>query len=176
MKAVIALAALALMTAPAIAMAASAMDVKSAEFADGATLATAQVYGQCGGNNVSPSLAWSGAPAATKSFAVTLFDPDARDTGWWHWIAFDIPVSTTSLPKGGPLPADAVQGTNDFGDKIYDGACPPAGSGVHHYQFTVWAMDAAKLPFDTTVDGGVINSFLKQHSLAHATITPVLQR
>ncbi|HEY1836554.1 MAG TPA: YbhB/YbcL family Raf kinase inhibitor-like protein [Rhizomicrobium sp.] len=153
-----------------------AMEVKSGEFTDGATLGNAQVYVKCGGGDVSPSLSWSGAPAATKSFAVTLFDPDARDMGWWHWIVFDIPGSTTSLPKGGPLPADAVQGTNDFGNKIYSGACPPAGSGVHHYQFTVWAMDSTKLPFDSTVDGGVLGSYLKQHSLAHAAITPVLQR
>jgi hypothetical protein len=159
------------MTVPAL-----AMDVKSSDFTDGSTLAIAQVYGKCGGGNISPSLSWSDVPAGTKSFAVTLFDPDARDTGWWHWIAFDIPVSTTSLAKGGPLPADAVEGTNDFGDKGYSGACPPAGSGVHHYQFTVWALSVGKLPFDTTVDGGVINSFLKEHSVGHATITPVLQR
>jgi hypothetical protein len=160
-----------LMTAPAI-----AMDVKSAEFTDGTTLATAQVYGKCGGGNISPSLTWSGAPAGTKGFAVTLFDPDAGDLGWWHWIVFDIPAGTASLPKGGPMPADAVQGTNDFNEVGYSGACPPAGSGVHHYEFTVWALDVMKPPFDATVDGGVIRSFLKQHALGQARITPVYQR
>jgi Raf kinase inhibitor-like YbhB/YbcL family protein len=173
MKAAITLAALALMAMAAPVM---AMEVKSGEFADGATLATAHVYGKCGGGNISPSLSWSDPPAGTKSYVVTAFDPDARDTGWWHWIVFDIPASTTSLAKGGPMPADAVQGTNDFGDAGYSGACPPPGSGVHHYQFTVWAMDVMKPPFDATVDGGVMNDFLKEHALGHATITPVLQR
>jgi Raf kinase inhibitor-like YbhB/YbcL family protein len=154
----------------------AAMTVTSSNFTDGATLAMAQVYGQCGGSNISPALSWTGAPAATKSYVVTLFDPDAGDRGWWHWIVFDIPASATSAAQGGPMPASAVQATNDFGNRGYGGPCPPAGSGVHHYQFTVWAMDVNGLPFDETADGGVFKDFLQQHSLDHATITPVLQR
>jgi Raf kinase inhibitor-like YbhB/YbcL family protein len=171
MKAGIAIAALMFMATPAFA----AMTVTSSNFTDGATLAQAQLYGQCGGSNISPALSWSGAPAATKSFVITLFDPDSDQRGWWHWIVFNIPASTTAVPQGGPVPADAVQATNDFGNKGYSGACPPPGSGVHHYQFTVWAMDVNGLPFDETADGGVFKDFLQQHGLDHATITPVLQ-
>lgn len=172
MKAGLAIAALMLAATPAMA----AMTVTSTTFTDGATLAQAQVYGQCGGGNVSPALAWSGAPAATKSYVITLFDPDAGDRGWWHWIVFDIPATATSVPQGGPMPRDSVQATNDFGNRGYSGACPPTGSGVHHYQFTVWAMDVNGLPFDQTADGGVFKDFLQQHSLDHAVIAPVLQR
>jgi phosphatidylethanolamine-binding protein (PEBP) family uncharacterized protein len=79
---------------------ANAMDLRSVEMAQGASLAIEQVYGECGGKNISPSLAWSGAPATTKSFAVTVFDPDAHGSGWWHWIVFDIAGSANALPKG----------------------------------------------------------------------------
>jgi hypothetical protein len=164
--------ALMLMATPA----AAAMTVSSTNFTDGATVAQAQVYGQCGGGNISPALSWSGASDKTKSYVVTLFDPDAGDRGWWHWIVFDIPASIHSLPQGGPVPENAIEATNDFENKGYSGPCPPAGSGVHHYQFTVWAMDVNGLPFDATADGGVFKDFLTQHSVDHATITPVLQR
>lgn len=174
MKAGLVIAALMLAATPAWA----AMTVTSTNFTDGATLAQAQVYnqGQCNGGNISPALSWSGAPAATKSFVITLYDPEDGDRGWWHWVVFDIPASVTSVPQGGPMPRGATQATNDFGNKGYGGACPPAGSGVHHYQFTVWAIDVNGLPFDETADGGVFKDFLKIHALDHATITPLLQR
>jgi Raf kinase inhibitor-like YbhB/YbcL family protein len=157
-----------------------AMDVTSTDMADGAAVSLAHVYGQCGGANVSPALSWSGAPSGTRSFAVTTFDPDAHGKGWWHWIAFDIPASTNALPpgagRGSGLPAGAVQGNNDFGEAGYDGPCPPEGSGLHHYQFTVWALADEKLPFNPGTYGAVVEDYLKKHALAHAAITPVLQR
>jgi Raf kinase inhibitor-like YbhB/YbcL family protein len=164
------------LTAPAL-----AMDVKSHDMAEGALLSTQQVYTDCNGDNVSPGLAWSGAPAGAKSFAVTLYDPDAHPNGWWHWIVFDIPASATSLVRGAggdpsQLPAGAVQGQNDFSASSYGGACPPPGSGVHHYQFTVWALDTASLPFDTNVTGNTIGPWLKKHALGQAVLTPVYQR
>lgn len=172
MKAGLAIAALMLAATPAWA----AMTVTSTNFTDGSAVAQAQVYGQCGGSNVSPALAWSGAPAGTKSYVITLYDPDGGDRGWYHWLVFNIPGATKSVPQGGPMPADAVQATNDFGNKGYGGPCPPTGSGLHHYEFTVWAIDVNGLPFDETADGAVFKDFLKVHALDHATITPTLQR
>lgn len=158
---------------------ANAMEVTSAEMANGASLAPAQVYSKCGGDNVSPSLAWSGAPATAKSFAVTAFDPDAHGTGWWHWIAFNIPANVHTLAKGagaGGMPQGSTQGENDFGDTAYDGACPPPGSGLHHYHFTIWAFDTPTIPFDASATGAKIGPYLEAHAIARAEIVPMLQR
>jgi Raf kinase inhibitor-like YbhB/YbcL family protein len=154
-----------------------AMDVSSTDVAQGASLALAQVYAQCGGTNVAPALAWTGAPPAAKSFAVTLFDPDGHGgQGWWHWVAYDIPAGTTALPRGGALPAGAQAGRNDFGHKEFDGACPPQGSGMHHYQFTVWAMPTPTLTVDPGATGEAIAPYLKAHALASAMLTAVYER
>lgn len=99
--------------------------VSSTDIAPGQTLAPAQVFQGfgCTGGNLAPQLSWHGAPAGTKSYAVTLYDPDApTGSGWWHWSVFNLPASTTSLPGGataGTLPAGAMQGRNDFGDSAY---------------------------------------------------------
>ena len=82
--------------------AAQNMSLKSAEVSDGGTIKdeqVANVFG-CKGGNISPSLSWSGAPSGTKSFAINVYDPDApTGSGFWHWVVFNIPVSTTSIPK-----------------------------------------------------------------------------
>lgn len=172
-----AIAALALGGALGAAGPASAMELTSPDVAQGASLALTQVYAQCGGGNVAPALAWTGAPPAAKSFAVTLFDPDAQGSqGWWHWIAYDIPAGTSALPRGGALPAGAENGRNDFGHKRFDGACPPNGSGAHHYQFTVWAMPTATLGVDADATGEAIEPYLKAHALASATLTAMYER
>ena len=96
----------------------------STDITDGGTIANAQVFNEfgCKGGNVSPALAWSGAPAGTKSFALLMHDPDApTGSGWWHWIVYNIPAGTSSLPAGagdpkkGLMPAGAVQGRTDYG-------------------------------------------------------------
>ncbi|MGD0143360.1 MAG: YbhB/YbcL family Raf kinase inhibitor-like protein [Rhizomicrobium sp.] len=155
---------------------ANAMELRSAEMAEGASLSIEQVYGKCGGKNVSPSLAWSGVPTGTQSFALTVFDPDADGAGWWHWVVFDIPATAVGLAKGAALPTGAVEGENDFGDNAYDGACPPAGSGLHHYQFTLWALGTPTIPFDATATGQKIGPWLESHAVAKAQLVPVLQR
>lgn len=98
----------------------------------------------CDGGNVSPAVAWSGAPAATKSFAVVVDDPDARN--FTHWLIFDIPASATSMPEGvraGSVPKGAAEAANDFGATGYGGPCPP--SGTHRYSHRVYALDVASL-------------------------------
>jgi Raf kinase inhibitor-like YbhB/YbcL family protein len=160
---------------------AHAMELHSIEMAQGASLSTEQVHSKCGGKNISPPLAWSAAPAATRSFALTVFDPDAHGNGWWHWVVFDIPASANALTKGAgsggaQLPAGTVQGENDFGDQAYGGACPPPGSGLHHYEFTLWALDTVAIPFDATVTGEKIGPWLQSHAIARTQIVPVLER
>ena len=151
------------------------MDLSSPDVAPGATLPIAQVYSRCGGRNVAPALKWSGAPTGTKSFVITMYDPDAHG-GWWHWIAYAIPPNTTGLPSGGVLPPGARTGTNDFGAREYDGACPPDGSGPHHYQITVWAVKESTVPVEGADEGRMIGAYLSHYALAHATLTAIYER
>jgi hypothetical protein len=155
--------------------AAAAMQLTSADFAEGGRLAIAQVSDRCGGHNQSPALAWSGAPAATRSFALTLFDPDARaGRGFWHWLVFGLPAGTQALPAGAGsgtgLPAGTVQGQNDVGESAYGGPCPPEGSGPHHYEFSLYALDSASAPLGPQAKGGDAAAYFKAHALASAKL------
>ncbi len=98
------------------------------------------------GEDVPPPLAWSSAPAATKSFALICDDPDApREEPWVHWVLYAIPAGTNALPEGGG--GIGVEGANSWPDRTgYNGPLPPRGHGVHHYHFKVYALDAAPDP------------------------------
>jgi Raf kinase inhibitor-like YbhB/YbcL family protein len=178
--------ALVLGTAVAFAFAAAAATPALAEFMlastdvkAGAPMAMAQVfdgYG-CTGKNISPALSWSGEPAGTQSFAITIFDPDApTGSGWWHWTVFNIPASVHSLPAGAgtdsshDLPAGASQGRNDFGFSYYGGPCPPAGAHAHHYEITVYALKVATLPLDASASGAKVGFAVNANTLASAKI------
>ena len=157
------------------------MTLTSTEVADGATIKDAQaanVFG-CKGGNISPSLSWSGAPSDTKSFAITVYDPDApTGSGFWHWVVFNIPASTTSVPlnagdvKKKLMPKGAIQSRTDFGTDGYGGPCPPQGDKPHHYTLTVYAVDEDKLQFakDDNVSAAVVGFELHFHSKAKATL------
>ena len=129
----------------------------------------------CSGQNRSPVLQWSGAPLEAKSFAVTVYDPDApTGSGWWHWQVVNLPASVRELPRNASadgLPAGAVQTRTDFGKPGYGGACPPPGHGKHRYQFTVWALDVASLPLDGEASGALTGYMLRQHALGQAQLS-----
>jgi Raf kinase inhibitor-like YbhB/YbcL family protein len=132
----------------------------------------------CTGQNVSPALVWSDPPAGTRSFAVTLYDPDApTGTGWWHWVIYDIPAGLGALSAGagaadgGQLPAGARQTSNDFGAPGYGGPCPPAGDKPHRYVFTLYALDVAKLDAGPALGSAEIAARLKDRALATASFT-----
>jgi Raf kinase inhibitor-like YbhB/YbcL family protein len=153
----------------------------SPDIAQNRTLDTRQVFKGfgCDGGNTSPALAWSNAPAGTKSFAITVYDPDApTGSGWWHWTVVNLPATTTALPAGvgKNLPAGAVQGRSDFGSAEFGGACPPVGDKPHRYQFTVWALKADKLPLDDQASGALVGYMLNANVLAKATITALYGR
>lgn len=164
------------------------MTLSSQDLREGATLANAQLldrYG-CAGANASPELAWSGAPPETKSFAILAFDPDApTESGWWHWVVFDIPAEATRVPANASrdrtLPAGAIEGRNDFGTNGYGGGCPPAGGGDHRYRFTVYALRVADLgaagfPIDANAPAAMVSFAVHATALAHATIEVHYQR
>lgn len=146
---------------------------------EGDTLPAASVYHgyNCTGANISPDLAWSGAPKATKSFALTMFDPDAPvNGGWWHWTVFDIPAGASGLKENaggarGRLPAGAIQGKTSFGSSAYGGPCPPPGP-AHHYVFTLYALDVAKVDrAGASTTGPDLLKLIEKHTLARATLT-----
>jgi Raf kinase inhibitor-like YbhB/YbcL family protein len=107
------------------------------------------------GNNLSPPLFWSNAPADTQGFVLIMDDPDAPAGTWDHWIVYDIPAGTTSIAEdagasgGGNLPAGAKPGTNSWGNNYYQGPSPP--SGTHRYYFKLYALSVSQLnPSDTS--------------------------
>jgi Raf kinase inhibitor-like YbhB/YbcL family protein len=163
------------------------LTLTSPDIKEGATIANEQVFKGfgCTGNNISPALSWSGAPAATKSFAVSIYDPDApTGSGFWHWVVFNIPANVTSLPKGAgdakkkQTPKGAIQSRTDFGSDGYGGPCPPSGDKPHHYQITVFAVDVDKLPDakDHNASAALVGFDLHFHTLAKSTVTGVYGR
>ena len=173
--AILGMAAATIAVAPAFA---DGLTVTSAAFKDGGTIPMAQICDRYHGGDHSPALSWSGEPADTKSFAITMFDPDApTGSGFWHWTMFNIPASAHSLPEGAgdadakSLPAGAGQGRGDAGMSHYHGPCPPVGDTPHHYQITVFAVKVDKLKLDAESSGAVVGFNLHFNTLAKAMVT-----
>ena len=157
----------------------------SPQMKDGGTLAGEQVLNgfDCSGANVSPALQWSYAPSGTKSFAVTVFDPDApTGSGWWHWVIFNIPATATGLAKdaGNPalnlVPAGSIQSRTDFGKPGYGGACPPAGDKPHRYIFKIYALKTDKLPLDSDASAAMVGFFLNANKIESTSLTAMYGR
>jgi Raf kinase inhibitor-like YbhB/YbcL family protein len=133
----------------------------------------------CNGQNVSPKLTWKNPPKGTKSFAVTVYDPDApTGSGWWHWVVFDIPKSTRELQEGfgNKMHKGIIQSMTDFGTKGFGGACPPVGDKMHKYEFTVYALDVEKLGLKEDAGRAVVGYYLNGHTLGKATVSMYYQR
>jgi len=156
-----------------------AFTMTSPDFNDGDRLPPAQVFNGMGhsGGNASPVLQWDGAPEGTKSYVVTLYDPDApTGSGWWHWVVVDIPADVTSLPAGAgsadgkSLPGAAYQTRTDFGPPGYGGAAPPPGK-PHRYIFTVHALKTDKLDVNPDVSPAYVGFNVHFNSLGSASLT-----
>lgn len=146
-----------------------AFAISSPGMADGGTLDSSHAASanQCGGGNVSPALQWRNVPAGTKSFAVTIFDPDgAKGLGIVHWVQYGIAPSTTALTAGGAMAPGSVAGTNRTGGPGYYGPCPPVGEVPHHYLAQIYALDLPPdaLPAGLTRDA--LLAAMKGHVLA----------
>lgn len=159
--------------------------VTSSDVRAGATFNSKQVFSGmgCTGNNISPALTWTGAPAGTKSFAVTIYDPDApTGSGWWHWMVYNIPATVTSLPtgagnvSGNQLPKGAVQGPTDFGIKAYGGPCPPAGDKAHHYIITVFALKVPSLDIPASASSANVGYVIRANTIGTAKMTALYKR
>jgi Raf kinase inhibitor-like YbhB/YbcL family protein len=148
--------------------------ITSTDFNDGDEMPES-MRGDGNGQNRSPQLSWSGYPAETKSFAVTMFDADApTPSGFWHWAVIDIPAASPELPAGAgsedgaALPSPAVQMPNDTRAKSYRGAAPP--SGTHRYFIAVHALDVDALEIDSEATPALLSFTMLGHTLARAVV------
>ena len=154
--------------------------------ADGFTLKSSDLGGQltkvqefngfgCNGQNISPSLTWENAPKGTKSFAITVYDPDApTGSGWWHWQVVNIPVDTTTIVTNASaknaLPKGALEIINDYGTVGFGGACPPKGDKAHQYIVTVHALDVDKLSVEAGTNAPIVGYQINAHTIAKASL------
>ncbi|MCG3696533.1 YbhB/YbcL family Raf kinase inhibitor-like protein [Aliarcobacter butzleri] len=133
----------------------------------------------CSGENISPQLSWENAPKGTKSFAITVYDPDApTGSGWWHWVVFDIPSNKTTLASGfgNSDSKEAIQSITDYGKTGFGGACPPVGDKAHRYIFTVHALDIETLGLDKNTNAATVGYYINSHSIAKASIISYYNR
>jgi Raf kinase inhibitor-like YbhB/YbcL family protein len=168
------------------------LTVTSQDLVDGGGLPRAQTSAYFGldGQDLSPQVSWTGAPEGTRSFAVTLIDPDARRAGGFcHWAVVNIPAEVDELPEGagsapdgmGPsgdeagLPVGSVELANDAGYTGFVGAAPPKGAGPHRYVLTVHALGVERLPATPRSTTGHVLKDVRAHELASASITAVFE-
>ncbi|MBE9560275.1 MAG: YbhB/YbcL family Raf kinase inhibitor-like protein [Proteobacteria bacterium] len=154
-------------------------------WAEGFYLTSSDVQGQiandqvfnsfgCSGKNISPQLSWSNAPAGTKSFAITAYDPDApTGSGWWHWVVFNIKSAVDHINTGDSgknMPKGSVESMTSYGSNGFGGACPPKGDKPHRYIFTVYALDTEKIEQNQDARPELIGFFINSHATAKASI------
>ena len=149
--------------------AAGSLQLSSSDFSSGGTIPARAMSADCGGANRSPELSWRGAPNSAKSFALTVYDPDAPIAGgYYHWVVYNLPASRHELGAGAKL-TPAQLGITTPGTQGYHGPCPPPGP-AHHYIFTLYALDLDHIaggPYTAPK----LEARLKGHILAQAALT-----
>jgi len=167
------------LTAPVLAQAAD-FRLSSPDIKAGGTIPKSFEFNGfgCAGDNKSPALKWSGAPAETKSFALTVYDPDApTGSGWWHWQVINIPADATELAAGAgvvnskALPKGAAQARADYGSNAWGGVCPPPGDKPHRYIFTLHALKVDKLDVPADATAALTGYMINANVLAKASFT-----
>jgi Raf kinase inhibitor-like YbhB/YbcL family protein len=164
---------------------ADTLKLSSQDIADGEFMAKAQEFKGfgCDGGDLSPQLEWSGVPKGTKSFAITAYDPDApTGSGWWHWQIVNIPLTVTEVATGAGstkkdlAPKGSMQITNDYGNRGFGGACPPAGHGIHHYRFTVHALSVEMIELPEGASGALAGYMINANTIESSTIESLYKR
>lgn len=135
----------------------------------------------CEGKNISPELHWSNPPKGTKSFALTVYDPDApTGSGWWHWLIINIPADTNKIIADASdkhaLPKGALETMTDYGFSGFGGACPPQGDKAHRYVFTIHALDVESLPVKAESNSALVGFMINKHSIQKASVISYYQK
>jgi len=137
----------------------------------------------CLGDNISPQISWQNAPKETKSFALTVYDPDApTGSGWWHWVVVNIPANYNELPKdfGAKnkfvIQDNIVQVRNDYGNFAFGGPCPPKGDKKHRYIFTIYALKTDKIVLDKNSSPALAGFMINHNTIAKASFTAFYSR
>lgn len=171
---------IALSCAIPLAASAATFTLESPDLPAGKPIPDAHVFNSfgCTGKNLSPALAWKNAPKETKSFALTVYDPDApTGSGWWHWLVINIPADAKELAQGagdpstGKAPAGALQTRTDYGKPGWGGPCPPVGDKPHRYIFTLHALKTDKLDLPQDASAAMVGYNVNGNSIAKASFT-----
>jgi Raf kinase inhibitor-like YbhB/YbcL family protein len=128
----------------------------------------------CQGAGTSPQLSWKNVPTDAKELALVVFDPDAPNGGFLHWVVFKIPVTATSFPEGS-IPAGARQATNGTGKATYQSMCPPTPGKVHHYQFTLTAL-SAPIDLPNGAQGSAVRGEIANKKIADGVLVGLYER
>jgi Raf kinase inhibitor-like YbhB/YbcL family protein len=155
-------------------VAAAAFTLTSSAFQNNANIPSKYTC-DAGMTNPSPALAWTDAPAGTKSFALIMHDPDAPLAGGFtHWVLFDIPPATKDLPEGFQAGSLGVSGNSGFRRQGYGGPCPP--TGAHHYHFMLSALDVATLGLQAGATKADVEKAMQGHVLGSTELVGIYQR
>lgn len=137
----------------------------------------------CTGENTSPELSWDNAPEGTKSFAITMYDPDApTGSGWWHWVVFDIPNDVNKIAEGAGditkklMPEGTIQSMTNYGAAGYGGPCPPEDHGIHQYIITIHALKVDKLGLDENTNPAIVGYYIWSNTIAKTSIITYYER
>lgn len=166
-------------TLVAAAGAAGAFELSSPDFPAGGKLPDSAVlagFGCTGGNRL-PALRWRDPPPGTRSFALSLYDQDApTGSGFWHWMAIDVPPDLRRIDAGPILPEGAAMARNDYGAQGYGGVCPPEGDPPHRYVFKITALDVAALQAPLDTSAALVGFLIHQHAIATTSVTATYGR
>jgi Raf kinase inhibitor-like YbhB/YbcL family protein len=153
--------------------------LESPEWHNGGTVPTRNLFNGsgCNGSNISPEFHWSGAPKGTRSFAITIYDPDAPvPGGWWHWVVFNIPSAASNLLAGAGdkgsnrLPPGSSQCNNDYGESGYGGPCPPPGT-THRYVVKIYALDVERIAAGAETAPSRVARLIQEHAIGSAQLS-----
>lgn len=150
------------------------MFIYSTAFSDGSKIPVAYIRPSAGGKNISPPISWSNLPDGTRSLALSVVDIHPVARNWVHWLVINIPEDCRGLQDGASgkdMPSDSLELKNSFGDTGYGGPQPPAGTGVHAYIFTVYALDTDRLGLSANITLDAFTKAIKSHILGQASIT-----
>lgn len=159
--------------------------LRSNNIIEGSTISAKHVYNGfgCAGKNLSPHLSWKDAPQGTRSFALTVYDPDApTGSGWWHWLLINIPANYDSLPQNFGernqfnLSDGINQVRNDFGAFNFGGPCPPKGDKPHRYIFTIHALKVEQLSLAADSTAALAGYMINQSTIAKTSFVAYFAR